>query len=378
MCAWSKTHHNKSKHIKFKEMDLLLSKGIDNPRCYQCGKNLKHARKPRKDLCRPVKRSFNNVSNIDMIVSSSDSITEQEIIVSFCGMDCKSKGLKDFQNACGHLRDLKNIISKMEQDFKSGETPNSFNNYRLLLTDLSDHEYCIKTFNKSTCVHFEDKWPDEAIRRHFGAVLPWRMEISYFDDGTPEKTQYYRKSDIYEKNYLKMIIEKISYAYAVGELAHRTNSKPLHELHIAKLSDIIRSSHWGFCLMIVSIVSSLLNLDRVNEAYNIILWKTFAEVKDYWLPVFRNLSPPDWFLGTGFNEVSRKYLARERHPILPKFEEMEKIMFDDLKKDLNAIEEFHDRDEVTTGCPRSKVSKRNGYISGRKHLSYNNGKAKMC
>ena len=129
-------------------MDLLLSKGIDNPRCYQCGKNLKHARKPKKDLCRPVKRSFNNVSNnIDMIVSSSDSITEQEIIVSFCGMDCKSKGLKDFQNACGHLRDLNNIISKMENDLKSGDMPNSFNKYRLLQTDLSDHEYCIKTFS---------------------------------------------------------------------------------------------------------------------------------------------------------------------------------------------------------------------------------------
>ena len=131
MCAHGLTIHNKSKHKRFREMDLLLNKGIDNPRCYQCGKNLKHARKPKKDLCRPIKRSFNNLSNIDMIVSSSDSITEQEIIVSFCGMECKSKGLRDFRNACGHLRDLRNIISRMENDLKSGDTPNSFNKYKL-------------------------------------------------------------------------------------------------------------------------------------------------------------------------------------------------------------------------------------------------------
>ena len=347
-------------------MDQLPTTEEDHPRCYQCGKNLKNVKKPKKDLRKPIKRSLSGMTTPNMIVSSSDYISEQEILVSFCGMECQTKGLNDFRYACQYLRNLKEDISKMLHDLQNGDwvNPHPFNQYDLLHSNFEDHQYCSQTFNKSTCRHFEDEWPEEAIRSNCMAILPSKMIIGCsFDGTTTEKTQYYKKSEFYEKDYLKMIIEKITYAYAIGELANRTNSKQLHQLHIGKMCEVIRSSSWGFCLILVSLTSSLLNLNRVDEAYNIILWQIFAKKKSNWIPVFKNLAPPDWFLGKGFSEVEKEHLQMEGQAILPKFEEMEKVLFADLKKDLNAIEEFHDRDEVTTSeDERHWIDYDDGYI----------------
>ena len=79
-------------------------------------------------------------------------------------------------------------------------------------------------------------------------------------------------------------------------MAERNNSKDLYQHYLDKALEIIRSSSIASCQMLVSVVMALMNLDRMQEAYEMIISEMalFSSYDDK-VDSLKTLAPPKWF-----------------------------------------------------------------------------------
>ena len=91
--------------------------------------------------------------------------------------------------------------------------------------------------------------------------------------------------------------KKHCYAFAMLHLAERVNKMELYEECLDLLVKIVQTSSIGSCNVIVSIVATLMNLNRLEEAYGIIISQMMNknDFIDVWPKDLKTLAPPEWF-----------------------------------------------------------------------------------
>ena len=134
-----------------------------------------------------------------------------------------------------------------------------------------------------------------------------------------------------------------------------------------------------------------LPLVEVEMELSFLVWTTLICIIKHhtlyhlWLPNWLNWlwNLPQTFLDSSWIKLKGiKYIEEENVMAIQFPTYKEKVHFQSFFNVENLVAYpslvFYFMYIVHTGCLRSKVSKRNGYISGRKHFSNNIGKAKMC
>ena len=250
-----------------------------NPRCFACFKKLEKAKLFKGPSMSKAVEEHRYVL---------EEINDIQIKISFCNEDCQKSGSAELRKCYEHLKSLKKKMSKMETKMPDN-FPKRFGTHSSIYVHGNDG-VCYHGFEAFACREF-----------HHVCDEGESEESSCYDSSDEEEAlelEEKKAARNFEKQqFIPLIKKKQSYAFTIGFIADRTNNKELYELHLELITDILRTTSYGFCEMFVSLLVTLLNLDRVNEAYKMILFRFYHNMDSRKYPVefWKNFGPPNWF-----------------------------------------------------------------------------------
>ena len=258
---------------------MKLSK---SPRCFHC---------------------FKNVDVQDQHQQRNDKITitgrieHRSVCIYFCSDSCKNQG--SFQRFCDFLELTKSQITLMEEKLSKETFPEDF-----LYHDMEDHLYCY-CFSNHNPIMEGDFCGDFDLQSQIYAIpfedfSPELSEEEFDDEWTDSEKEFeirFQKKRYLQEKYKRYMAKKHYHNFAILHMAERVNSKELYEEYLDLLVKFIQSSSVGSCQILVSIVATLMNLNRLEEAYGIIVSQIMnknqrpeGEAKE-----LKSLSAPKWF-----------------------------------------------------------------------------------
>ena len=234
-----------------------------------------------------------NIQHQETTIDLIEEIDNLHIKVSFCNEECKNVGESELKKCTAHLMTLKEDTLKMESELPD-HIPARFDAHDGIDTHGRNGE-CYDEFEWTTCTQFYGVSHED--------ISDESDESDYFDsdaedeDWAREHAERNAIKEFKNNKFLPIIKKKQSYAFTIGFLADRINNRELYELHLQLLPKILQQSSYGFCEMFVSLLVTLLNLDRVEEAYKMIMFRFFHNLsrKNIHYKYWADFGPPNWF-----------------------------------------------------------------------------------
>ena len=151
-------------------------------------------------------------------------------IVYYCGKECQKKNWKAHKYCCNYVKNLRLEIETLEKNF---EVTNS---RPIKPKEIEFHKKC-----------------DGICESYYPEIIP-------------------------KDPYLYYVWKKQCFAYAIWNFAEGSKSYPIYDQIFKLIVEIMRMSAFGLCEMRKFLVMALFNMDRDDEAYNVItFWMTKFE-----------------------------------------------------------------------------------------------------
>ena len=176
-----------------------------------------------------------------------------QTMILFCSDDCKAKSKIRHKECCHYIKKIRKDLSELEEKnnavshtFMRDAESQTWSSYlerclqnrlgRVLKATISKHNLCdVMTNFYKTCINYNDP---EILLKNPGDKSDENMTLS------------------------KYVWKLQCLSYALWHLAEKSHNFQLYEEHLKLVTEILRWSASGFCVMQCFLVMSLLNMNR--------------------------------------------------------------------------------------------------------------------